>query len=56
LPELTQTILASANRYLLPASDGGKQPMSGKMLQGSRNKLFQVVISLGKTAGHELNE
>jgi NAD(P)-dependent dehydrogenase (short-subunit alcohol dehydrogenase family) len=32
-PEITQTILATVNRYLLPASGGGPQPISGKILE-----------------------
>lgn len=55
-PEITQTILAAVNRYLLPASGGGKQPVSGRILDSSFNKLFQAVTFLGKSAAHELNE
>ncbi len=56
LPETTQSILAVVNRYILPASGGRKQPVSGRIFNSSFNKLFQAVTSLGKLAAHELNE
>ncbi len=56
LPEITQTILALLNEYLLPASKGRKQSRSGKILNSSFGQVFQRLTSLGKAAAHELNE
>jgi NAD(P)-dependent dehydrogenase (short-subunit alcohol dehydrogenase family) len=56
LPELTQKGLAAVNRYLVPASDGRKQTVSGKILNSSFNAVFQALTSLGKTAARQLNE
>lgn len=56
LPEVTQTALATLNRYLLPAPVGRTQSVSGKIVDSRLNRVFQALTCLGKRAAYNLNE
>lgn len=56
LPELTRSVLASSNRWVLPASASSKTSAKGKVLNPRFNKLFQAVTALGRSAAANLNE
>jgi short-subunit dehydrogenase len=56
LPNMTRTVLAGVNRFLLPAPGASTEARSGAALNPSFGKLFQAVTILGRRAARDLNE
>jgi NAD(P)-dependent dehydrogenase (short-subunit alcohol dehydrogenase family) len=56
LPDTTRAVLAGANRFVLPGSNGSKQAIEGRALNPTFGRLFQACTSLGKRAAYAFNE
>ncbi|MBV9300755.1 MAG: SDR family oxidoreductase [Acidobacteriaceae bacterium] len=55
-PETTQRVFSATSQYLLPAPNGEKVALSGKILNNRFNRVFQALTALGKSAALQLNE
>jgi short-subunit dehydrogenase len=56
LPDTFRAVLTSSNRFLLPKSNGAKQPAMGRSLEPELGQPFEAFTLLGKHAAQALNQ